>query len=1685
MINTIFNNSTSLFLARAKGSSYISRLVCIPIILLFLNMRSLAMPCNLNCSGHLNISLDENCQRIIVPDDVLENPGACTYSIILSYPFGTNQLSNGAVDRSHLGYTFIYKATDQTSRNSCWGYVTIEDKLPPLPLCKNNLRISCFQLVEYSEIVNQPQDNCAQEGTAVISALSWKDYNCDSAIIGRVYRSITSFDIWGNTSTCNDTLLIRKDHISDVKCTNNVSLNCRVLCRKPDATGLITDRKNYEMITFSSEKNNKFYPTPELLLRLQMTDTFSNNFRTCITRDSLLVPAVRDTLLVAVARNTPFPSNSSLSGLAAKDTCVYVDSCVTMWTKNGMRKGGLCKLSLEYYDLITYLCGNGFKIRREWRIVDWCTGAEVKCVQYIKVQDGEMPIVADTLKYYSALVKPHDCISQVNVKALIVDDCDETIKQDYFISYTDDATQKTIVLKGTLPTTVNLPATGAIYGRRCFRVYVDLSDRCFNRTRDSIEICVTDNTAPTPLCNENTQAVVDPATCWARVYAKDLDNGSRDNCCNVLHFAIARMTEIESVRTAAVSKIEKNCGSAEYWNKKLFYDAYIENYINCYVFKDYLDLSECGRQQVVLRVYEACGVPLYDSHIFLCSPHDWYCYNTSHLFRAEFNFNWLDKHDTWYKEGKARDCTWRPRILCKDSLSNWLTYLHSKDYDSKEIFVGSFNLNAFADYNSIFEFSKDCLDLSYETAFTSTIQSIYAYPPGNTCSKYLYNECMVIVDVVDKTPPACDRPQDVYIYCDGVVGDPKNANAHLLNCTNGKVDGAWPNQIECIKENDGNLTDAIDPTGKYYGYYGGPVQVYSHDDHNQLVDAICANNAWAPIYCKAWLCLDSSDTGGKVDFKSYFSKPVAASGGRPSVSAGIGKFWIYDNCKLNDTIPFTDDTQVDKCGKGWIKRTWTAKDNCGNKTTCEQKIYTQSRSDFEVIFPADVTLNCKEISNSKLLDPGDGSMTGNIMIMDDECELVGVNHDDVRYDIVEDGCYKIVRTWTLTDWCKYDPLQHDRQTEVIVNDTLVANKDGRACVYRNLKDDGDGYITYTQIIKVIDEIAPVLNCKDTILCTYVDNCVEQFQFNFSASDNCTPADQIAFRWELIPFGSTVVSKRSIPNVKGFNEVLSAGNYTLVVYASDKCGNEDTCEMKLMVKDCKKPTPYCLNGIATVLMPSTGALTIWARDFNAGAYDNCTPKDKLKYYFGNADCSAPGDTGKTFDCKSLGTNLLCIWVVDEAGNADKCETYVLIQDNNTPPICSQPNISSIQGGISTESGAAVQGVKVKLKSGNDLSTDATTGNGGKFAFTRVVDNSNFTLVPAKNDDWMNGVSTIDLMLIQQHVLGVKPLSSMYKIIAADVNHNEAVEAVDMLELRKLILGIYNELPNNTSWRFAEKSTLNPKTPFIINEQIQKPGLQLPKSINDFMGIKIGDVNETVVAHQLLGAEARSSKSEIVLESEDIKLQPGKVIEIPLKLKKSGSLAGFQFTFGFDFNELEFVGFRSGSIKLDESNFAYNQLKKGLLPLSWFDLNTTSFLANEVLFTLQFKTKSNALLSQLIQINSKITRAEAYASDHDDFAKNIRLNITSQAIENKGMLVYQNAPNPFSSFTSIGFDLPNNLSVKIAIIDLTGKVVKNIKGDYQKGYNQIKITNEDLPSPGVYYYQVSAGEYRISKKLVLVE
>ena len=82
--------------------------------------------------------------------------------------------------------------------------------------------------------------------------------------------------------------------------------------------------------------------------------------------------------------------------------------------------------------------------------------------------------------------------------------------------------------------------------------------------------------------------------------------------------------------------------------------------------------------------------------------------------------------------------------------------------------------------------------------------------------------------------------------------------------------------------------------------------------------------------------------------------------------------------------------------------------------------------------------------------------------------------------------------------------------------------------------------------------------------------------------------------------------------------------------------------------------------------------------------------------------------------------------------------------------------------------------------------------------------------------------------------------------------------------------------------------------------------------------------------------------------------------------------------------------------------------------------------------------------------------------------------------------QNTPNPFKSETTIGFTLPEASSATLTITDVTGKVVKVVRGDYAKGYNTVTLKRSDIGvNTGVLSYQLESATHSATKQMIIIE
>jgi arabinogalactan endo-1,4-beta-galactosidase len=100
------------------------------------------------------------------------------------------------------------------------------------------------------------------------------------------------------------------------------------------------------------------------------------------------------------------------------------------------------------------------------------------------------------------------------------------------------------------------------------------------------------------------------------------------------------------------------------------------------------------------------------------------------------------------------------------------------------------------------------------------------------------------------------------------------------------------------------------------------------------------------------------------------------------------------------------------------------------------------------------------------------------------------------------------------------------------------------------------------------------------------------------------------------------------------------------------------------------------------------------------------------------------------------------------------------------------------------------------------------------------------------------------------------------------------------------------------------------------------------------------------------------------------------------------------------------------------------------------------------------------------------------------------VAIKRIDNYSLNNIYNYPNPFNPITTLEYDLPEDAVVNITIYDMMGRVVNTlVNGSQTAGYKSIQwdATNNlgDPVSAGLYIYTIQAGEFRQTKKMILLK
>ncbi|MEM9544673.1 MAG: dockerin type I domain-containing protein [Bacteroidota bacterium] len=722
------------------------------------------------------------------------------------------------------------------------------------------------------------------------------------------------------------------------------------------------------------------------------------------------------------------------------------------------------------------------------------------------------------------------------------------------------------------------------------------------------------------------------------------------------------------------------------------------------------------------------------------------------------------------------------------------------------------------------------------------------------------------------------------------------------------------------------------------------------------------------------------------------------------------------------------------CGAGIITRTFTATDLFGQTASCTQTITVASDNPFlesDILWPGNFEMNgCDTIQ-------ADPSITGLPTWENNKCALVAAEHKDQIFYISGGACVKILREWTVIDWCQYD-------------------------VGQNI-----GIWTYLQEIKLKNTIAPeFVECEDQEICSYDENCTSELvTITAYANDDCTDSLDLFYQWSLDIDDDGTVDE--FGQGIEFTRELLYGEHRVFWTVEDGCGNAETCNYKLTVRDCKNPTPYCTSSITTTIMPSSGMIDIWAVDYNYGSFDNCTAPEDLIFSF-SQDVT---DDNRVISCEDIENGVAQeftfeLWVTDEYGNQDRCEVSFIVQDNSDA--CPNGTIKGkIEGRVMSHRDDYIPNVELNYTASIDTFSGMKLTDGlGEFVLDTIPEYLKYIFKPSFESEPLSGVNTLDLVLIQRHILELAPFDNPYDIMASDVTGNEKVSSADLLTLRKLILGIISDWPQGVDeWVFVDSSFVffDEEQPWYYPDSIVIDKLGDSVEHVDFVAVKMGDVNGSYqpgLQNERNHSTTRNNEA------------------IPVLFSKKNE--GDNYSYDLIFEELDDIpdGLQLSfqvpekvvltSEYLSESDFS---IIDNVLRISWVNTRMKDIQDIPFLTLTVANDKEISLLQELkpeiyIDLNPLDLQVE-FKENQPLISEDVKKDLSIYAIQ-----------NPFDGDLNIKVE-GSYTQMQITMLDTRGQLIYS--GQYH-GTNEIIIPDETFSGSGLYWVRALIDDHLQTLKVI---
>lgn len=390
-----------------------------------------------------------------------------------------------------------------------------------------------------------------------------------------------------------------------------------------------------------------------------------------------------------------------------------------------------------------------------------------------------------------------------------------------------------------------------------------------------------------------------------------------------------------------------------------------------------------------------------------------------------------------------------------------------------------------------------------------------------------------------------------------------------------------------------------------------------------------------------------------------------------------------------------------------------------------------------------------------------------------------------------------------------------------------------------------------------------------------------------------------------------------------------------------------------------------------------------------------------------------------------------------------------------------NSVEVEGLVYNEDGVPAKNVQVALIGQASFST--FTDDDGYYKFEEL-ETGEYEIKCEYDGPLGEGVDVVDLVKVRGHFLNLLTLDSDYKLIAADVRRDEAINVIDVSNVLGISLNKLNSLQGNTSWRFI------PAALDISNNPLAE---DLPTSITinvnssiigqDFIAVKIGDVTNDAMTELQKDETSTRSGSDWSIKIGDVEGFQEDSISVGFMQDGITDITSLGLDILYDTLFLLPISLESDLPGFSEANYT---IEDGLIKVVWADalLNPFDLTVNDAL-TVNFAVDDRAEGTTTVSAtNVKATNGALDEVDVDVQSGTITVEMVSgtHVLASSAIKIY---PNPSKEDVVVEC----NGDFKYRIYNVSGQLLRS-----GKGKNEIVLSDDSFLGSGVYFMRIYNGE-----------